>query len=54
MCHQANKERRNEKGRYTEGKRMQQTEDNGSVKVDKEKRTETEQESARGRVIREG
>lgn len=28
--------------------RMQRTEDNSSVKVDKERRTETEQESARG------
>lgn len=35
----------NEKGRYIEGTRMWRTEDNGSVKVDKERRTETEQES---------
>lgn len=42
----------NEKGRCVERKRMQRTEDNGSVKVDKERRTETEQESTRGRMIR--
>lgn len=30
---------------------MQRTEDNGSVKADKERRTETEQESTRGRMM---